>query len=737
MKKIFNKKWLVTLMMGAAMLGACTDNALVEAPEVMQEENKDTYVATLIAGLPEEDAQTRLAYEKSDGGIKMTWAQGDQLTATPKPTDKLWAWTFTLSEGAGTNSGTFTCSENIDGYLPQNWPYITNGWTIYYPGSIECEQDWFDKSYLGQKQVGNNNIDHLKDYHSIRLRLTDTEQISFEDTYLDFSGDEVDESMCMKFNLSGFESSKPAKIELMYMNPDGVYESCFHTNNYLSEGRWTSPTSSQTTSRMTLDLEGFNSNVTGLTAYMMMSNYPIQVKKDGKFRVYLTTTDSKRYYCDVTIKENVALRGSNLYSLTCKTWTLVTAGVDGLNDPNGVFVLQEATNGNPGADIIIMGDGFAADKFTAGGEYETIMKKAYNDFFSVEPYKSLKKYFNVYYINAVSEDNHDANPNGLANGAIQGTANTVFDTQLYENQTTIEGNNEMAINYAKAAILAKGGTSVTEQTATTRANRALIMVMVNVEAHAGTCAVSYATNGPDYCNAYSIAYTALGNDGTGIGGKWTTIHEAGGHGFGKLADEYDGNVYTDPSQLTGSSTNSEWNKLDNEHTWGLSRNVDKYWGEEEVDRYKISAGENSYTLPAWAVTTTAENVYWSALLDSKYSYTTTEGLSFYRGGNTFSELYCRPTGNSVMNDQFAENGQFFNAISRWAIWYRLMRLTGKTYTDFKASLSDFIEFDKNLTVEKNLSTTSRSVMPSQDLKPLASPVLIPGRWENGRFIEEK
>ena len=730
----FGAKWFMALLVGAVMF-SCSDDALMEAPQVMeQDEQKE--VATLIAGFTKEDTESRLAYEiQKNGGIKMTWADGDNLTATPAPSDESWAYTFTLSKGAGTNTGTFTCSEKISGSLPQD--KTTNGWTVYYPGSIKGEQDWFDKSYEGQKQVGDNDISHLKDYHSIRLAING--MVSFQDTYIDFSGDNVDESKCMKFNLSGFESSKPAKIELMYMNSNGVYESCFHKYNYIdgilgTDNLYWSNTRphNETTSLMTLDLEGFTSNVTKLTAYMMMSNYPVEVEKGGKFRVYLTTTDSKKYYCDVAINNDVTLEGSHLYSITCNKWTSVTNGVDGMTDANGIVVLQEATKGNPGTDIIIMGDGFAADKFTAGGEYETAMRKAYNDFFSIEPYRSLKDYFNVYYINAVSEDDHDADPKGLANGAYQGNANTVFNTQFSVDETTITGNDAMALEYAKQAIRTrggKGGTAVTnENEITTRSNTALIMVMVNVYAHAGTCTVVW-SNGYDYGKAYSVAYTALGNDRTGMGSKWTTIHEAGGHGFGKLADEYGGYVYSDPNSF-GDTYNDEWKDLDDQHACGVSRNADKYWGSEEVERYGN---------PAWGVTTTEDNVYWSALLNATYAYKTKEGLSFYRGANAMSELFCRPTDNSVMRDQFATNGHFFNAPSRWAIWYRLMRLTNSiTATKFEDSLNEFITFDQNLTITLNdPSVLSRSAEAPQDYKPLAPPVLIKGEWINDRLVLEK
>lgn len=84
--------------------------------------------------------------------------------------------------------------------------------------------------------------------------------------------------------------------------------------------------------------------------------------------------------------------------------------IDGFDDPkNGIIILQEGSKGN-GSYIVIMGDGYSKRHFVPGGNYEVIMRQAYEDFFSVEPYVSLKEYFNVYYINVLSNDDHITEP---------------------------------------------------------------------------------------------------------------------------------------------------------------------------------------------------------------------------------------------------------------------------------------------------------------------------------------
>jgi hypothetical protein len=126
-------------------------------------------------------------------------------------------------------------------------------------------------------------------------------------------------------------------------------------------------------------------------------------------------------------------------------------------------------------------------------------------------------------------------------------------------------------------------------------------------------------------------------------------------------------------------------------------------------------------------------VYWSELLNEDLGYVTSESLGIYKGANTLEHMFCRATPNSIMRNQFADDGRFFNAISRWAIWYRLMKLTGSTSApDFKSSLDEFLAFDSTVTV--NTDARTRSISYDPGMLPLGPPVLIEGRWEDGKLI---
>ena len=467
---------------------------------------------------------------------------------------------------------------------------------------------------------------------------------------------------------------------------------------------------------MTLQLEGF-SPCTSVTAYMMLSNYPVYLHAGGNLRISVKSDEGKNYICEKTLRTDATLEGGKLHKISGSEWKEVEIGsIDGFDNPeDGIVVLQEATEGQ-GTDIVIMGDGFSKSHFGQNGNYDKVMRKAYADFFSVEPYASLKEYFNVYYINAVSEEDHDAVP--LMNGAIQGDAKTVFGTKFKEGSTNITGSDETVLAYAEQAIRVKGGKGGDECTdeneVVFRANRALMIVMVNVECHAGTCDMVW-TNGSDYGNAYSVAYTALHPSEEDR--KWTMLHEAGGHGFGKLGDEYEERYFT-------SFSTGLWNDLDNQHLWGVNRNISSHWGEEERNAGWSFSGSS---IPDTDIT----NVYWTELLTGDYGYEDTEGLGIYAGANTYNLFFCRPTANSIMRNEHSEDGHFYNVASRWAIWYRLMKLTGSTNAaDFKSSLDEFIEFDSSLDIDL---PTTRSAS-SYDFIPSAPPVVIEGEWIDGKLI---
>ena len=100
-------------------------------------------------------------------------------------------------------------------------------------------------------------------------------------------------------------------------------------------------------------------------------------------------------------------------------------------------VMQTATAGS-GIPFVLMGDGFV-DTDIADGTYDKVMDRALENLFSEEPIRSLRDYFTVYAVTAVSK-----------NGEFGRGYETAFGCQMEGNGSTgISGNEETVVEYAQ------------------------------------------------------------------------------------------------------------------------------------------------------------------------------------------------------------------------------------------------------------------------------------------------
>ena len=330
------------------------------------------------------------------------------------------------------------------------------------------------------------------------------------------------------------------------------------------------------------------------------------------------------------------------------------------------YTLQTASEGN-GINVVLMGDAFS-DRQIADGTYEKVMQQAADAFFSEEPYASFRDMFNVYYVNAVSQNE------GYFDGG-----ETAFSCYFGEG-TRVGGKDGLCMQYAQAAF------NFTDE----QMQDVLIIVMMNSTRYAGTCWMYYNTGyTSDYGRGTSVAYFPIGTTYEDL----ATIlhHEAGGHGFAKLNDEY---AYEYMGMIPANEIRDEQNMREN---YGWGKNTDY-----------ISD-------PA--------RVYWSKFIaDSRYA---SENIGVYEGACTYWTGAYRPTENSIMND----NTGGFNAPSREAIYYRIHKLAyGESWTyDYE----EFVNWDLNQRARSRVS-----VVPQKKYPPTAPPVIIKARWENGRFVYE-
>lgn len=327
-----------------------------------------------------------------------------------------------------------------------------------------------------------------------------------------------------------------------------------------------------------------------------------------------------------------------------------------------VSVLQVHSKGN-GVPIVIMGDGFV-DREIADGYYEEVMKKAMENLFTEEPIRSLREYFDVWAVTAVSRNN-----------AFGEEYNTAFECVLEGNGSSgIKGSDEKVLEYIAAV----------EDLKPEKIKETLAIVLLNTSVYAGTTSIGYKLDGEEM-SEFAIGYCPVIENLESETFRQVLCHECVGHGLAKLLDEYS---YEEMGEipLTLVSTYREF------QSYGWAMNVDFTGDENEV--------------------------IWKHLLqDSRYQGTDAFGetLGVYEGACTYWTGAWRPTNESMMRSNI--NG--FNAPSREAIYKRVMSTAyGETWSyDYEG----FVQFDL---AHLPAPASTRATAGSKRMKPLPAPVFV-------------
>lgn len=297
--------------------------------------------------------------------------------------------------------------------------------------------------------------------------------------------------------------------------------------------------------------------------------------------------------------------------------TMVVEQYDSDYQDGQAMPIETASKGN-GIDIIYIGDGYDA-RDIATGKFRTDVENGNTAFFGLEPYATYKDYFNVYAVVSMSKDS------GI------GTVNTVVDTKFgsYFTQNRILAPN--ASDCFAWANKAKSGIDF---------SKSLVIMLQNASVYEGVTMM--------YGDGSAIACCPISADAYPYDFRGIIQHEAGGHGFGKLGDEY---IYHGAFIQTCDCVCCEHpENFDAEHARGWYRNL--------------------------SMESDMKNVPWSHLIfHNKYS----DYVDMYEGGYMHSRGVYRSEATSCMNN----NIPYYSAISRQAIVERIMEYAGETF-DFNA-----------------------------------------------------
>ena len=289
--------------------------------------------------------------------------------------------------------------------------------------------------------------------------------------------------------------------------------------------------------------------------------------------------------------------------------------------------LQKATKGrNGGINIVLIGDGYNA-KDIANGDYLKNIQQEVEYFFGIEPYKTYREYFNIY----------TAMPLSTESGI--GTVNTIRYNRF---NTTFTAGVGLKADYDEIFSYVLGAPTVNKD----NLNQTLIIIIPNSTDYGGITQM--------WADGSAIAFCPLSTYDYPLDTRGVIQHEAGGHGFGKLGDEYIyHNAFIDACGCSCCGHVDEFN-------WAKSLG----WYDN------------------LSLTGKMHEVDWSHLIyDDRYS----DIVDIYEGGFMHTRGVFRSEPNSCMNNDIP----YYSTISRESIVKRIKQYAGETFT-----FEDFVKNDK-------------------------------------------
>ena len=406
----------------------------------------------------------------------------------------------------------------------------------------------------------------------------------------------------------------------------------------------------------------------------IVSNKPINFMGHSEWLTCTATGEENQYLVTVSANTNSAERYGFVTINAGELITELEVCQAGFRNPdyyysedfseNGVAVRLQTASMGAGIPLVLMGDAFS-DRLIADGTYEGVMRKTMEAVFDIEPYKSFRNMFDVWYVKIVS----------LNEIYAEDTA-TALNTQFVKG-TVVTGNHnevqQIALNLLDS----------------NKIKNAAIIVLMNTEKYGGTTYL-YDFVGEsgigDYGEGFSIAYIPLCTSEA----QFTQVvqHEVGGHGIGKLEDEY---YYADSGEIPS-------NKVDSFRTYqsaGYYKNVD--------------------------FTSDPAQVLWAKFIaDEDYQY---DGLGVFEGACLYTTGAYRATEESMMY----HNEGPFNAPSREAIYYHLHKLAyGNSWQYDYDAFKQYDAVNRKTSPSASQSSVGRGRIPVNPLcpEPLPSPVFI-------------
>ena len=307
-----------------------------------------------------------------------------------------------------------------------------------------------------------------------------------------------------------------------------------------------------------------------------------------------------------------------------------------------------AVDRKKGVNLVFMGDCFDA-RDIATGSYLNGINEAIGYFFAIEPYKTYRDHFNVYTVVGMSVDS------GM------GSVNTIKDAK-FGSQYTLDGllsNTDITFEYAMKAETVKRN----------NLHQSLVVMVENTTDYGG---ITYM-----WGDGTAIAICPMSRDAYPFDYRGIVQHEAGGHGFAKLGDEY---IYHNAFIQTC--------------TCPCCSHLKEFYEGKGLGWYRNLSDNGDHKTVEWAH------------LFAHPDYM--DKVDMYEGGYFHTRGIYRSEANSCMNN----NVPYYSAISRQEMVERIMRYSGQRFSITKFYAKDVRDASNNDFVTKSVFSASEPTITS-------------------------
>lgn len=302
----------------------CVPALLVCAACTETQNSEDvSHVSISVEQMIAEDASTKATIVVENKAPQFYWQDTDEVGIFPDKGG--YQLGFSLEGQGGKKTGTF------DG---GGWAMRSDAkYSTYYPFDFDNRSSSrIPVSYLGQKQIGDNNMNHIGNYWFCAATPT-----ASENGRLDFFLKNIGCFVMFKITLpdAGTFTEISLVTDDVLFTAEGFYNLKTLTPEKFENSEFNALTPTKMSSRMTLELEGVTTTAADqtITAYMMAAPFNVT---DHRYKLYVKSAEGLYYSADLSAKNHRLNRNeSRGITVTVKSSDGYNIGVNdwGTNDP--------------------------------------------------------------------------------------------------------------------------------------------------------------------------------------------------------------------------------------------------------------------------------------------------------------------------------------------------------------------------------------------------------------------